>query len=350
MSHEVIMPALGMTQDTGKLVKWHKAVGEKVSRSEILMEIETDKSTMEVEAGADGFMAEILSKEGEDVPVGQVVAIITDDGEISVPTNKSELASNKLMMPDNRAAMPEKELIENPSIEKSIRDSQSSKKKILASPKAKVFAKSRTVSLESMRAMGFNEPFHFSDVSSFLKENDVIRRDETPEEPNLVTRSKVTRGLLSAESDETKFQNMLFDLEFSDKKERVFGCFVAGAYRRTLENRNQPVYVRIICDTGMVMNLKDPDLSGFRAVRDREDQVSNAPNIIIRDISYSPITFCLPTEIEEPEIWITRKNVSDQGILVFTLAYGDDSMNSLSAINLIEGLVKRIAMPLYHLT
>ena len=79
MLHEVIMPALGMTQDTGKLVKWHKTVGEKVLRSEILMEVETDKSTMEVEAGADGVISELLCEEGDDVPVGQVIAKITDD-------------------------------------------------------------------------------------------------------------------------------------------------------------------------------------------------------------------------------------------------------------------------------
>ena len=53
----VIMPALGMAQDTGLIVAWHKAPGDAVASGDILFEVETDKSTMEVEAGHDGFVA-----------------------------------------------------------------------------------------------------------------------------------------------------------------------------------------------------------------------------------------------------------------------------------------------------
>lgn len=59
MAHEVIMPALGMAQDTGLLVSWQKAVGDAVTVDDLLMEVETDKSTMEVPAGADGYVAEL---------------------------------------------------------------------------------------------------------------------------------------------------------------------------------------------------------------------------------------------------------------------------------------------------
>ncbi len=51
MPFEVIMPALGMAQDTGRLVSWLKKVGEAVDESDVLMEVETDKTTMEVPAG-----------------------------------------------------------------------------------------------------------------------------------------------------------------------------------------------------------------------------------------------------------------------------------------------------------
>jgi len=56
MQHEIIMPALGMSQDTGTLLAWHKSEGEPVSSGEILFEVETDKTTMEVEAPSDGFL------------------------------------------------------------------------------------------------------------------------------------------------------------------------------------------------------------------------------------------------------------------------------------------------------
>ena len=51
MPHEVIMPALGMAQDSGLIVAWHKAPGDEVAAGDVLFEVETDKSTVEVEAG-----------------------------------------------------------------------------------------------------------------------------------------------------------------------------------------------------------------------------------------------------------------------------------------------------------
>jgi pyruvate dehydrogenase E2 component (dihydrolipoamide acetyltransferase) len=81
MPTDVIMPALGMAQDTGKLVRWLRPAGASVSRGEPLMEIETDKVTVEVEAPADGVLAVLSAAEGDHVPVGQVVALILAPGE-----------------------------------------------------------------------------------------------------------------------------------------------------------------------------------------------------------------------------------------------------------------------------
>ena len=62
MPHEVIMPALGMAQDSGLIVAWHKAPGDEVAAGDVLFEVETDKSTVEVEAGQDGFVAALLAE------------------------------------------------------------------------------------------------------------------------------------------------------------------------------------------------------------------------------------------------------------------------------------------------
>ena len=75
--HEVIMPTLGMAQDTGLLVAWHVAPGDRVEAGQVLFEVETDKAVQEVEAGEGGFVAALLAEEGEDVPTGQVIAILT---------------------------------------------------------------------------------------------------------------------------------------------------------------------------------------------------------------------------------------------------------------------------------
>ncbi len=80
MNH-VIMPALEMAQETGKLVHWLKREGETVAKGEPIMEIETDKVTVEIESPASGTLGGVRAAEGDVVPVGQTIAWILADGE-----------------------------------------------------------------------------------------------------------------------------------------------------------------------------------------------------------------------------------------------------------------------------
>src|SRR5207245_6439645 len=75
------MPALEMAQETGKIVSWLKKEGDTVSKGEILLEVETDKAVVEVEATADGVLAGVKSREGDVVPVGQTIAWLVSPGE-----------------------------------------------------------------------------------------------------------------------------------------------------------------------------------------------------------------------------------------------------------------------------
>src|SRR5271157_188432 len=81
MPFSVVMPALEMAQETGKLVAWRKKEGDSVSKGEPLLEVETDKAVLEVEAPADGFLAGISAHEGAVVPVGRTIAWIVRAGE-----------------------------------------------------------------------------------------------------------------------------------------------------------------------------------------------------------------------------------------------------------------------------
>ena len=83
MATDVILPALGMSQETGKIVQWLKAEGEQVAKGEPLAEIETDKATVEIEAPADGVLAYVSATAGDDVPVGRVIASILAPEEVS---------------------------------------------------------------------------------------------------------------------------------------------------------------------------------------------------------------------------------------------------------------------------
>ena len=81
MAIDVILPVLGMAQDSGILVRWLKQPGQTVTRGEVLFEVETDKAVQEIEAPADGILGPWLADEGAVVPVTQVVARLYAPGE-----------------------------------------------------------------------------------------------------------------------------------------------------------------------------------------------------------------------------------------------------------------------------
>lgn len=76
MRVDVTMPNLGYDMEEGKIAAWLKAVGDSVARGEAIAEIETDKTTIEMEALAAGTLAEIVADVGSEVPVGEVVAYL----------------------------------------------------------------------------------------------------------------------------------------------------------------------------------------------------------------------------------------------------------------------------------
>jgi pyruvate dehydrogenase E2 component (dihydrolipoamide acetyltransferase) len=81
MAISVVMPALEMAQETGKLLAWRKKEGESVVKGEPLLEIETDKAVVEIEAPAGGILSGVKSHEGAVVPVGEIIAWIVAAGE-----------------------------------------------------------------------------------------------------------------------------------------------------------------------------------------------------------------------------------------------------------------------------
>ena len=96
MAVSVVMPALEMAQETGKLVSWKKKEGEQVKKGEMLLEVETDKAVVEIEASSDGVLSGVIAKEGDVVPVGQTIAWLLKPGE-AVPTGGAQMQSGRKM-------------------------------------------------------------------------------------------------------------------------------------------------------------------------------------------------------------------------------------------------------------
>ncbi|MEM2970177.1 MAG: biotin/lipoyl-containing protein, partial [Candidatus Bathyarchaeia archaeon] len=81
MVTEVIMPKMGQTMEKGRIIRWLKKEGEVVQRGEPLLEIETDKTTIEVEARGAGILRKIVAQEGEEAPIGKIIGYIAREDE-----------------------------------------------------------------------------------------------------------------------------------------------------------------------------------------------------------------------------------------------------------------------------
>jgi pyruvate dehydrogenase E2 component (dihydrolipoamide acetyltransferase) len=80
MRIDVTMPNLGYDMEEGKLQSWLKKIGDRVERGEPIAEVETDKTTVEMEAMASGTLVEIVCEQGSTATVGAVIAVLESDG------------------------------------------------------------------------------------------------------------------------------------------------------------------------------------------------------------------------------------------------------------------------------
>ena len=105
MAKDVIMPALGMVQETGTLIQWLKKSGDPVTKGEPLMEIETDKATVEIEAPASGILSSVTAQVGDVIPVGQRIALILAPGESDSSTSPQTMSASSLQSESNPASV-----------------------------------------------------------------------------------------------------------------------------------------------------------------------------------------------------------------------------------------------------
>jgi pyruvate dehydrogenase E2 component (dihydrolipoamide acetyltransferase) len=191
MPTNVIMPALGVAQQTGTLLKWLKAEGQSVTKGEPLMEIETDKATVEIEAAASGILTRVAAKAGDEVPVGQTIALILAPGE-ALPTKQAAPAAAPVLPPlpqgEGRGegrVMPST-ITTIPAISTAVTGGR-----ILASPKAKRIAKERGIDLSSLRGSGPDGSVLAADVQRAATEN--VARPAASTAPGLLPLTPMRR-------------------------------------------------------------------------------------------------------------------------------------------------------------
>ncbi|MGH9691905.1 MAG: dihydrolipoamide acetyltransferase family protein [Candidatus Acidiferrales bacterium] len=146
MAISIVMPALELMQETGKVVSWRKKEGEKVAQGEILLEIETDKAVVEVEALADGILAGVKAQPGDVIPVGHTIAWLVQPGE-AVPADGSgsAKAASASSAPAAAPAQATKDSTAGTSAES---------KQVRISPKARRLAREHGVDIARLRGTG----------------------------------------------------------------------------------------------------------------------------------------------------------------------------------------------------
>jgi len=182
MALSVVMPALEMAQETGKLVAWRKKEGETVSKGEVLLEIETDKAVMEVEALGDGVLAGVKVLAGAVVPVGKTIAWIVRPGEDPPLEAASPIA------PKQAIAAPARPVPAAPASTE-----QPARSSIKISPKARRLALERGVDPARLRGSGPDGEILASDILAAAEANSPTHTKPDPQSSDVVTPGAIGR-------------------------------------------------------------------------------------------------------------------------------------------------------------
>ena len=146
MATSVVMPALEMAQETGKIISWLKKEGDTLAKGDMLLEIETDKAVVEIESPADGVLSGVKAHEGDVIPVGQIIAWITVPGE-AVPADSADQGPAARKMTETAPSVP-------PGRGARAEGTQGEDSKTQISPKARRLAKERGVDITAIRGTG----------------------------------------------------------------------------------------------------------------------------------------------------------------------------------------------------
>ena len=109
MATEIIMPKAGIDMTEGQIIKWNKKEGDKVETGEILLEIMTDKTSMELEAEDSGYLIKIIKGDGETVPVTEVIGYIGAEGEVAPEGISKDAVETSENVSDKKEMEPIKE-------------------------------------------------------------------------------------------------------------------------------------------------------------------------------------------------------------------------------------------------
>ncbi|WP_372921564.1 acetoin dehydrogenase dihydrolipoyllysine-residue acetyltransferase subunit [Roseovarius sp.] len=168
MPKQVIMPRLDKDMEDGRIASWHRAKGDKISKGDVLFEIETDKAAVEVAAEADGVLHHISLGDGETAAVGSVVAWLYGADETVGPPPETTPNDSTEAPQDNEPAMTTGPTLRAAAVEPdtSLTDVTTcpSEDRLLATPAARAQASAKGVSLSGVTGTGPSGRIQKSDI------------------------------------------------------------------------------------------------------------------------------------------------------------------------------------------
>ncbi|MDW7982813.1 MAG: alpha/beta fold hydrolase [Thermomicrobium sp.] len=169
MATVLVVPKLGLTMTEGRVGRWLKRPGEPVQAGEPVLEIETEKLTVELEAPAAGVLAHVLAEEGAVLPVSAPVAVIAEPGEVVdlanlVPT----VAAAGVPQPPFPSASPTQPVLEPSTV-------STPSSELRATPAARKLAREHGIDLRQIAGTGPAGRITAEDVERYLAERDSRR-------------------------------------------------------------------------------------------------------------------------------------------------------------------------------
>jgi len=202
MANEIIMPKFGQTVEDAEIVKWHKKVGDKVAKGDVILEIQTDKATLEVESFHEGTVLKIFAKDGDTVPVMSVIGYIGKEGEktpdappaVEKPKPAEKPAEKKAAPAAKKetkkaapkpASAPTSPVVSAP-VQSQNQKSEIRNQKFSITPRARKLAQEALVKAERISGSGPNGRIIVRDVEAFLEENGLNDLKITPVAKQLI--------------------------------------------------------------------------------------------------------------------------------------------------------------------
>lgn len=346
---EIIMPALGMAQDTGEIVAWRKSPGDPVLATDILLEVETDKSVMEVEAGHAGYIAAILADAHDVVPVGSTIAIISSikPKNLSIPSGSASTNTTESSIPTSVSKTASAFTANNIHVKNAgtIRSSDGALDRVLASPKTRRLSDEQGLDLRRLVQHGVPQPYHVADLETLKAlSNDSPVHNATTQVSELPSSLTLRVDACVPTSGHVAFMDWITKhKDISVPVHMIWLRYATAALRRSTERDSVSLIVEISRTGGTDGCYADADRA--RLSKSIAKTVDLTPTLVVRDYSNSPIVSVIASAHVAPVLTIRQ----EQENYLMSLDYRLEQFDENVAIEFITDFAGRVREPLRHL-